>query len=89
MDWDLILRFRAAGMKFVRVPRFLGAFRLVESQKTQALLETVGHTEMNRLRIREFGRIPTRREMSRAIRPYRLRQWFQHHLTSLTGSGGM
>ncbi len=83
MDWDLILRFRAAGMNFVRVPRFLGAFRVIETQKTQVLLETLGATEMNRLRRRELGHIPTSREMRRAIRPYRFRQWVQHHTHTL------
>jgi glycosyltransferase involved in cell wall biosynthesis len=86
MDWDLILRFRAAGMKFVRVPRLLGAFRVIETQKTQVLLETAGMTEMNRLRNRELGRIPTSREMNRAIRPYRFRQWVQHHAHSVIES---
>ncbi|MCC9599169.1 glycosyltransferase [Stieleria sp. JC731] len=83
MDWDLILRFRAAGLKFVRVPRFLGAFRVIETQKTQVLLETVGATEMNRLRRRVLGHVPTTREMRRAIRPYRFRQWFHHHAQTL------
>lgn len=83
MDWDLILRFRAAGMNFVRVPRFLGAFRVIETQKTQVLLETLGTTEMNRLRKRELGRVPSSRETRRAVRPYRLRQWVQHHAHTL------
>ena len=26
LDWDLLLRFRQAGARFVRVPRFLGAW---------------------------------------------------------------
>src|SRR5262249_23541680 len=34
MDWDLILRFREAGARFVRLPRFLGAFRVHARQKT-------------------------------------------------------
>ena len=28
LDWDLLLRFRDAGARFARVPRFLGAFRV-------------------------------------------------------------
>ncbi|MDM4015444.1 glycosyltransferase [Roseiconus lacunae] len=83
MDWDLILRFRSAGLKFVRAPRFLGAFRVIETQKTQVLLETAGTTEMNRLRRRVIGHVPTTREMRRAIRPYRFRQWFHHHAQTL------
>ena len=34
MDWDLILRFRDAGATFMRLPRFLGAFRVTDEQKT-------------------------------------------------------
>src|SRR5581483_5017571 len=36
LDWDLLLRFRAAGARFVRLPRFLGAFRVHATQKTSA-----------------------------------------------------
>ena len=32
LDWDLIPRFRDAGANFVRLPRFLGAFRIHEVQ---------------------------------------------------------
>jgi len=42
MDWDLILRFRDAGAKIVRVPRFLGAFRVHTDQKTSAELDLAG-----------------------------------------------
>ena len=37
LDWDLLLRFRDAGAKMVRFPRFLGAFRIHAEQKTTAL----------------------------------------------------
>ena len=36
LDWDLLLRFRAAGARIVRLPRFLGAFRVHDDQKTSA-----------------------------------------------------
>ena len=61
MDWDLLLRFRESGARIVRVPRFLGAFRVHEDQKTanwfdQALIECEA------LRLRVHGRpIFTRR----------------------------
>jgi len=76
LDWDLILRFRDAGMRFERLPRFLGAFRVTETQKTSALIRTVGEREMRKLRQRVFGRNPSRREIRRQVKPYLRRQWF-------------
>ncbi len=70
LDWDLILRFRAAGLRFVRLPRFLGAFRVTEQQKTSQLVQTVGLREMARLRKRVLGREPSAREIRRVVRPY-------------------
>lgn len=75
LDWDLILRFREAGMKFERLPRFLGAFRITETQKTSALIHTVGEREMRKLRNRIFGRSPSNREIRRRVKPYLRRQW--------------
>ena len=34
IDWDLLLRLRDSGAKMVRLPRFLGAFRAHDEQKT-------------------------------------------------------
>jgi glycosyltransferase involved in cell wall biosynthesis len=75
MDWDLILRFRAAGLKFARLPRFLGAFRISDNQKTQSLLATVGRREMDVLRERALGRVPSARDIRRSVRPYIRRHW--------------
>jgi Glycosyl transferase family 2 len=36
IDWDLLLRLRDSGAKMVRLPRFLGAFRAHDEQKTAA-----------------------------------------------------
>ncbi len=58
LDWDLLLRFREAGAKFVRLPRFLGAFRVHACQKTMADLADTGTPEMARLRQR-IHRCPT------------------------------
>src|SRR5262249_36979350 len=33
LDWDLLIRFRDAGARFVRLPRFLGGFRVHAQQK--------------------------------------------------------
>ena len=35
LDWDLLLRFRDAGARFVRLPRFLGAFRCMPIKRHQ------------------------------------------------------
>ena len=56
LDWDLLLRFEAAGAKIIRVPYFLACFRIHSSQKTAAQMATVGQTEINRLRTRANGR---------------------------------
>ena len=56
MDWDLLLRFQAAGATIVRLPCFLACFRLHQSQKTSAQLGSVGQEELDTLRFRTFGR---------------------------------
>ena len=48
VDWDLLLRFRDAGATFVRLPRFLGAFRVHGNQKTATELTGVGAEEILR-----------------------------------------
>jgi glycosyltransferase involved in cell wall biosynthesis len=70
MDWDLLLRFRQAHAKMVRLPRFLGAFRVHDEQKSQAQLASVGAREMTRLRRRSHGRDVDRREIRRGILGY-------------------
>jgi len=70
MDWDLIVRFRGVGAKFAHIPSFLGAFRIHESQKTSAAINEVGYQEMDRIRLRELGRVPTKVELRKALLPY-------------------
>jgi glycosyltransferase involved in cell wall biosynthesis len=70
LDWDLLLRFRDAGARFVRLPRFLGAFRAHARQKTQVWLKGVGGREMARLRRRCLGREARPEEIARRVRPY-------------------
>jgi glycosyltransferase involved in cell wall biosynthesis len=80
MDWDFLLRFRRAGARFVRLPRFLAAFRVHDDQKTIAQIATTGRAEMARLRERELGR-PVLPEMaSRQVRPYVIRHILWHRL---------
>ncbi|WP_288407140.1 carbamoyltransferase C-terminal domain-containing protein [uncultured Herbaspirillum sp.] len=73
MDWDLLMRFREAGAKFAHIPAFLGVFRVHSQQKTSAVIHEIGIQEMNRIRERVLGRVPTRREIRKSIRPYLLR----------------
>jgi GT2 family glycosyltransferase len=70
MDWDLLVRFREAGARFVRVPRFLAAFRVHPQQKTSAAINDIGFEEMNRIRQRVLGRVPTTVEVRKAVLPY-------------------
>lgn len=70
MDWDLLLRFRDAGARMVRLPYFLGAFRIHEAQKTSAQINEVGMREMTRLRQRALGRAVTGTEIRAALLPY-------------------
>lgn len=52
MDWDFLLRLQAAQAKIVRVPYFLGCFRIHSAQKTSAAMQSVGQPEIDRLRTR-------------------------------------
>jgi len=56
IDWDLLLRFLDVGARIVRLPRFLGAFRVHRDQKTTRQLASIGAMEMDRLRRRCHGR---------------------------------
>jgi glycosyltransferase involved in cell wall biosynthesis len=73
MDWDLILRFQKAQAKFVRVPRFLGAFRVSSHQKTVAAMDCHGLPEMALLRERCHGRPIPPEEVDMRVRKYLLK----------------
>ena len=60
----------------MRLPRFLGAFRIHEAQKTSAIMDTQGQDEATRLRKRIHGRDVTRQEITQAVKPYLRR----HHV---------
>lgn len=55
LDWDLLARFQQAGCRMVRVPYFLGAFRVHADQKTSQAIHTTGADEMRRIRTRFHG----------------------------------
>ena len=79
LDWDFMLRAEAAGFTMVRLPRFLGCFRIHDEQKTSAMMD-VGRDEMNTLRKRYLGRLPTHAESYRAVAPFLIRQYAFHWL---------
>ena len=70
MDWDLLVRFRDAGARFAHIPRFLGAFRIHIQQKTSAAIGEVGFQEMDSIRERIHGRVPSRKEIRKAVMPF-------------------
>ncbi len=70
LDWELLLRFRQAGANFYRIPRFLGAFRIHEDQKTSARIHSDGDADMATLRTRARGRPVTDREVSENVKPF-------------------
>ncbi len=80
LDWDLLVRFVEADARMVRVPRFLGGFRVHPAQKTSAIAATQGADEMNRIRMRMLGREPSRQEIGHAIRWYLRRHVVLHKL---------
>ena len=77
LDWDMLLRFRDADAKMVRLPRFLGAFRIHSEQKTSAA-DALGLEEMARLRERVHGRPVSIEEALHRLRPYLLRHIAVH-----------
>jgi GT2 family glycosyltransferase len=77
LDWDLLLRFRAAGASMVRLPRFLGAFRVHDEQKT-SVDHALGARECDQLRIRVHGRPVGVDEIVRGLRPYLRRHVVAH-----------
>ena len=77
LDWDFMLRAEAAGFKMARVRRFLACFRVHDEQKTTKNYER-GRAEMQTLRLRSLGHVPSQREIYRAIMPYLVRQFVFH-----------
>ncbi|MCI0702337.1 MAG: glycosyltransferase [Planctomycetia bacterium] len=70
MDWDLLMRFQAAGAKFYRLPRFLGAFRIHDLSKTMKVVNTHGAEEMAKLRRRAHGREVSYLDIQAGLRRY-------------------
>jgi hypothetical protein len=76
LDWDLLIRFIGAGAKIKRLPRFLGAFRVHEAQKTTAMHAT-GAIECDVIRQRVHGRPVLMREAFERVKPYLVRSMLE------------
>jgi hypothetical protein len=75
LDLELLWRFRQAGARFQRLPRFLGAFRVHPQQKTVVLRQDRGLPEQQRLRNLYHQRnIPAWEARLRVI-PYQCKHW--------------
>ena len=83
VDWDLLLRFLGVGARFVRLPRFLGAFRVHDQQKSSQDLVSIGRPEMQRLRKRCHGREVSPSEVARKIAWYKFKHKVVDALYSL------
>lgn len=70
VDWDLLIRFREAGARFVRLPRFLGAFRAHAAQKSVREMADLGAAEKARIWMRTLGHLPSRWELARGTAAY-------------------
>jgi len=83
LDWDLLLRFQAAGAVIRRVPRFMAAFRVHSAQKTSLYLASTGQEEINRLRRQNLGRDVMDEEIAKNVRSYLFRSVLYHNLYQL------
>lgn len=70
MDWDLLLRFREVNAKMVRLPYYLGLFRIHSQQKTITHIEQIGGIEMKKLRHRYLGKIPSQLQCALGVMKY-------------------
>jgi len=74
MDWDLLLRFMESNAKFVRLPRYLGAFRVHPQQKTSSIMACQGRSDIERLHQRYHGRKISQHEIRKNTLTYLLKQ---------------
>lgn len=78
IDWDLLLRLRDTGARMVRLPRFLGAFRAHDEQKTAVWYDQC-LIECDALRRRVHGRAISHDEAFARAAPY-LRRHVAYHV---------
>jgi glycosyltransferase involved in cell wall biosynthesis len=70
MDWDLILRFKEAKATFMRLPRFIGAFRVHPQQKTFTLMSQLGQKEIALLKERHQKQAISSHEAQKKVKFY-------------------
>jgi carbamoyltransferase len=56
-DWDLLLKFRDFEIPMIHAPLFIACFRIHDDQKSIAQVQNFGIPEMNRIRIRNHGKL--------------------------------
>lgn len=67
LDWDLFLRFQKAGARIVRLPYFLGGFRIHANQKNAVTINTDGFREMRKIREAALGDVFQRGSLHKRI----------------------
>jgi hypothetical protein len=70
IDWELLLRFVQAGVRMVRLPRFLGGFRVHDESKTFAATKIALDEEAAKLRIRWGDGELSTDQMEQRLRPF-------------------
>ena len=83
LDWDLILRFIKVHARLVRLPRFLGAFRVHPQQKTVCAMDSFGKTEVEAIRRSLHGRDVTSAEAGWRVKGYLIRHLVCHFCHSV------
>lgn len=78
LDWDLFLRFQRAGAKMVRLPYFLGGFRIHPEQKNAVTIGSDGHREMKRIRDEALGELFQKGGLDQRM------NWFQARAVMVT-----
>ena len=79
LDWDLLIRFRDAGARFARLPRFLAGFRVHDTQKTVQQINSTGDREMSRVWQRCLGYVPSKQEVTNRLIVYYVKHLICHH----------
>ncbi len=76
MDWDLLMRFQRVGATFIRLPHFLGAFRVHSRQKTNRMAD-IGKLEAASLHQKYHGYSVEWLNIRYQVRQYLLRcAWY-------------
>jgi glycosyltransferase involved in cell wall biosynthesis len=76
MDWDLLMRFMKANAKIVRVPYFLGMFRLHTDQKTSTQINTVGREECIKILKKYHKKVISENVINKISRDYVIKSSF-------------